>query len=356
MIKLGGEKLAPQITCYPSYGYQTERGSWLINLLGLTFQSPPWNLRQKMLLRLLGSAMKADKSELQGDTFQNRVRPFFFEADKGQKLFAEIGDQTYRLKKKSRRNGRFDCWLVLDDSVVQQFASQEGEYRRVLKFSIASGHEDSTAIACEVELVQSNGLTIVSDIDDTIKVSTVSDRRELLMNTFVRDFRSVDGMASIYRQWQAAGAMFHYVSSSPWQLFDSLEQMLGDCDFPQGTMHLRNFRLRDQFLKKVMIRRKGKASAIKRLVQNLPSHNFILIGDSGEKDPEIYQKIARRYPEQIQGIFIRDLAARPMEADRIQKLRRAIRDGSLGLFADADELQQLSEPIVERFSSRQVAV
>ena len=199
-------------------------------------------------------------------------------------------------------------------------------------------------------------LTIVSDIDDTIKVSTVSDRRELLMNTFVRDFRSVDGMASIYRQWQAAGAMFHYVSSSPWQLFDSLEQMLGDCDFPQGTMHLRNFRLRDQFLKKVMIRRQGKASAIKRLVQNLPSHNFILIGDSGEKDPEIYQKIARRYPEQIQGIFIRDLAARPMEADRIQKLRRAIRDGSLGLFADADELQQLSEPIVERFSSRQVAV
>ena len=346
MIKLGGEKLAPQITCYPSYGFRTGSGDWLINLLGITFQTPPLNLRQKMLLKLLGNAMKANDAELQGETFRNRTRPFFFEADKGQTMLAEFGDRILKLKKKSRRNGRFDNWLRIDNELVQQNITVDSEHRQLLNFTISTAHSDSQPIHCTVQLLSETGLSIISDIDDTIKESLVADRRELLMNTFVREFRSVEGMADIYRRWQDVGAIFHYVSSSPWQLFDSLQRMQNECGFPAGTMHLRNFRLRDQFLKRVMIRRKGKATAIKRLVKNLPQHKFILIGDSGEKDPEIYQKFARRFPNQVQGIFIRDLNSRPLASERIQKLSRAIGDERFGTYRTASELVDLAEPLV----------
>lgn len=354
MIKLGGEKLASQIACYPSYGFQTVSGEWLINLLGITFQTPPLNRRQKMLLKLLGNAMKADDAELQCETFRNRTRPFFFEADKGKVLLAELGGHTFRLKKKSRRNGRFDSWLRIDNDYVEQNVRQDGENRKLLNFSVSTDHNESQPESCTVQLLPKSGLAIVSDIDDTIKESLVADRRELLMNTFVREFRSVDGMAEVYRRWQGMGATFHYVSSSPWQLFDSLQRMQNDCGFPFGTMHLRNFRLRDQFLKKVMIRRHGKAMAIKRLAKNLPRHKFILIGDSGEKDPEIYQKIAGRFPSQVQGIFIRDLTSRPLAAERIQKLARSIGADRFGTYATAAELVALAEPMIESHANEPV--
>ena len=323
----------------------------MINLLGITFQTPPLNRRQKMLLRLLGNAMKANDAELQGETFRNRTRPFFFEADKGQTLLAEVGDRTLRLKKKSRRNGRFNNWLRVDDKLVQQNVEVDGEHRQLLNFTISTAHSDSQPIHCTVQLLPESGLSIISDIDDTIKESLVADRRELLMNTFVREFKSVDGMADVYRKWQDIGAAFHYVSSSPWQLFDSLQRMQNECGFPMGTMHLRNFRLRDQFLKKVMIRRQGKATAIKRLVKNLSRHKFILIGDSGEKDPEIYQKFARRFPDQIKGIFIRDLNSRPLASERIQKLSRAIGRERFGTFTTSSELVELAEPLIDKHAN-----
>jgi phosphatidate phosphatase APP1 len=204
-------------------------------------------------------------------------------------------------------------------------------------------------------LLGAGGLSVISDIDDTIKDSHVANRRELLMNTFVREFRSVDGMADLYRDWQAGGAAFHYVSSSPWQLFYSLSAMRSDFGFPEGTMHLRNFRLRDQFLTKLMFRRKGKALEIRKLVKNLPNRKFILIGDSGEKDPEIYQKIGRKYPNQVRGIFIRNLAGRPMDGDRVARLQRSASVTQSAVFAEADELADLASPLVEEFGGSLIA-
>jgi len=168
----------------------------------------------------------------------------------------------------------------------------------------------------KVLLYPRRGLSIVSDIDDTIKDSQVGDRKELLANTFLRKFRSIEGMADLYSDWAGQGAAFHYVSSSPWQLLEALKSFSDEDGFPNGSMHLRNFRLRDQLLRKLVLRRNGKIIAIRNLLQALPERDFVLIGDSGEKDPKIYRKICKQYPGRVKAVFIRDLDHRRFEASQ----------------------------------------
>ena len=102
----------------------------------------------------------------------------------------------------------------------------------------------STIAGSLLQLIDERGVSVITDIDDTIKITAVTNRRELLMNTFLREFRAVSGMAELYRRWATGGAAFHYVSSSPWQLFSVLSEYTETEAFPAGSMHLRSFRLR----------------------------------------------------------------------------------------------------------------
>ena len=237
MIKFGGTKtIPPQIVTYPSYGFATASGDWLINVRGIAFQTPPFTLRQKMMLKMLTGVMKASESDINSETFQNRVWPFFVDGDRGLKINVSIGAKTYPLRKKSRRNGRFDEWIRVTDSVVRKSVVIGDRGQQQIDFKLETNHPKSPSIQCTVGLLPAVGLSVVSDIDDTIKESKVGDRRELLMNTFVREFRTVDGMADLYARWLQSGASFHYVSSSPWQLYGSLNAMRQNCGFPPGPM------------------------------------------------------------------------------------------------------------------------
>jgi phosphatidate phosphatase APP1 len=192
--------------------------------------------------------------------------------------------------------------------------------------------------------LEPTGVSIVSDIDDTIKFTDVGNRRRMLQNTFLRPFATIEGMAPRYQQWAAENAAFHYVSSSPWQLFAPLEQWRRAAGFPEGTFHLRQFRLGVHMLRRLLrIRRHGKARVIHDLLERFPQRQFVLIGDSGERDPEIYGALARRFP-QVSAIWIRELAHRPMGAERLGKAFRQLDRGRCRVFERAAELpQELAE-------------
>ena len=101
-----------------------------------------------------------------------------------------------------------------------------------------------TPAAAELLLVPPTGLSIISDIDDTVKLSDVLNKRELLRNTFLREFVPVDGMATLYKHWEEQhDAVFHYVSASPWQLQPELEGFLRSSGFPPATFHLKSVRV-----------------------------------------------------------------------------------------------------------------
>lgn len=157
----------------------------------------------------------------------------------------------------------------------------------------------------QAQLIPETGVSVISDIDDTIKVSNVLDKKELIKNTFVNPYLVTDGFPEYYKKLQADGAYFHYVSASPWQLYPSLKPFMKE-HYPKGTISLRKFRLKDSslisFLKPSVV---YKTKQITKIINRYPKHQFILIGDSGEHDPQVYADIYKLFPSKIKSIQIR---------------------------------------------------
>ena len=350
MNKLSPQLGNTQIVTYPGYGYEFRddgfRG-WRFLFNGIVYQnSPVFNVGERVAIKMLRNVMDVTEEETNTQIFHDRVAPFFVDAEPGRKVVVTLGDRSFPLKKRTRKNGRFRGWLKLSEPLIEQHAVTDANGNRSVRFQMSCDMTSAGPATVTMQLLNTNGLGVISDIDDTIKVSEVTDLKELLANTFLREFRSIQGMAQVYREWASTGADFHYVSSSPWQLFESLMDMKTEDGFPSGTLHLRNFRLRDQFLKKLLFfRREGKSKAIRALLKNLTYRQFVMVGDSGEQDPEIYRKICSKFPGRVKGVFIRELPDRPLEPERIHKLTKVLKNGVFAKFQTPEQLAEVSESI-----------
>lgn len=201
-------------------------------------------------------------------------------------------------------------------------------------------HDPRSYTGC-AQLLEPRGLSIISDVDDTLKHSNVPNRRELFRNTFERTFCPIEGMPELYRECAQYGAAFHYVSASPWQLYDFLAEFWQENALPLGSFHLKRFRLRDTPSK---LRRKTpqtgyKQSAIEPLFHDYPQRQFIMIGDGGEQDAEIYATFFRRYPDRILHIYIRILSDQPSELDRLHYQLRDVPASRYHLFKHPSEIR-----------------
>ncbi len=341
-----------RFVAFPGTGYQLNPGRWQIQLGGVIQHPYQPNLRKKMLLKILANLLGMTESELMSPHCFRRIAPFVSDGAKGRRIFLQLGDGAQRLLLpcKTRSNGHFLQTLHVPDSLIERYVEPppgRDLAGRVRTTFVAADAEFASAESV-LHLLPRRGLSIISDIDDTIKESEISDRRQLLANTFMRPFRTVPGMAEVYREWEARGACFHYVSSSPWQLYLPLADMLASDSFPIGPVHLRYFRLRNHMLQRmVRIKRSGKATTIKRLIHGMPFRQFILVGDSGEKDFEIYRGIANRFSEQILAVLIRNLPHRPLPSEKIQKFRQAHPRVVCQTFATTAELAALGEQIMD---------
>ena len=77
-----------------------------------------------------------------------------------------------------------------------------------------------------------------------------------------------------------------------------------------------------------------KIAAIEPLLKRFPQRQFVLVGDSGERDPEIYATLARRYPQQISRILIRDVTDEPADSSRYRATFRDLAPGLWQIFRD----------------------
>lgn len=193
-----------------------------------------------------------------------------------------------------------------------------------------------------VLLIARQGRSIISDIDDTVKITNVLDRRRMLEATFVKPFEAVPGMASLYQTWASEGARLHFISSSPWHLYAPLAAFLQDAGFPAATLALKKARITDTSIQYLFADlTKNKPPEIEALLRDYPERTFVLIGDSGEKDPEIYADFQRRYPARIERVFIRNVTnAKPDDA-RFAKVFAGIEAARWQLFRTPDELPQM---------------
>ncbi len=156
---------------------------------------------------------------------------------------------------------------------------------------------------------------VISDIDDTILHTGVTStlKWRLILNTLfkIAERRSpLEGAADFYHllhrgaSGEEANPVF-YVSHSPWNLYRYLELFLQKNNFPKGPILLRdltNFKNRKDTAEKPQ-----KQKEIIEILNLYPEKQFILIGDGGEHDPDIYIEIAESFPNRIKAIYIRSV-------------------------------------------------
>jgi len=154
-------------------------------------------------------------------------------------------------------------------------------------------------------------LGVISDIDDTVLQTHVTQKLKMIWVTLSGSaFTRVpfEGTSELYRALSvgASGAATNpvfYVSKSPWNLYDFLIDFMDYHELPRGPLLLRDIGLREA------PPIDHKTSAVNRLLELYPHLPFILIGDSGERDPDIYLETAARYPGRVRAIYIRNLTA-----------------------------------------------
>jgi hypothetical protein len=152
------------------------------------------------------------------------------------------------------------------------------------------------------------GISAVFDIDDTIKDSNVLDKKALLANTFLNEYKTVEGIQKVFEFVQNLRAdAYHYVSGSPVQLYPALQEFFHKNNIPEGTFHLRDTTDLNDFMPNRETTIKHKKDSIEKLFKAYPKRKFILVGDSGENDPEIYADLQRKHPNKVLLIIIHDL-------------------------------------------------
>jgi phosphatidate phosphatase APP1 len=110
--------------------------------------------------------------------------------------------------------------------------------------------------------------------------------------------------------------------------------------FPAGTFALKLFRWEDKSFFELFTKPDHyKPGVIEPLLQQFPKRKFILIGDSGESDPEIYAALARKFPRQIVRIYIRDVTGESLAAERYRKTFREVPVGKWQIFRASGELK-----------------
>ncbi|OAX78968.1 UV damage endonuclease UvdE [Emergomyces africanus] len=164
----------------------------------------------------------------------------------------------------------------------------------------------------EVKIIEPTGITLISDIDDTIKHSAIaSGAKEIFRNTFVRNLAdlTVPGVKEWYSKLAEMGVRVHYVSNSPWQLYPLLKSYFSLAGLPPGSFHLKQYSGMLQGIFEPTAEK--KRPTLERIMLDFPDRRFILVGDSGEADLEVYTELVLANPGKILGIFIRDVTTPP---------------------------------------------
>ncbi len=306
-----------EVTFYPTYGYRSGT-DWKARLRGWVHKDHEH--RAEFAAKVLQHFAKCDDTQM--DIVRSRSADIMDDNKENEevevKFYFDPDDKAYPLVE-PKDDGIVTLDLTLTDEKAKQLLEKQGSsngwltYRAVSKNHIGLGR---------VRLIEPdpNGVSLVTDIDDTIKITEVpAGQPTVLRNTFCLDFRPVrdPDMAAKYK---ALGDIpVHYVSGGPEQLFGPLYDFLitGSGGFPEGTFHLNFFsthfsldsvnHLMESLGSSLQATYKHKHDTITTLMQKFPDRKFILVGDSGEVDPEVYNEIKSQRPAQVKEIWIRDV-------------------------------------------------
>jgi phosphatidate phosphatase APP1 len=170
---------------------------------------------------------------------------------------------------------------------------------------------------------------VLSDIDDTVMVTALPRPFLAAWNTFVLDEharRPVPGMAVLYERLLRAhpGSPIIYLSTGAWNVAPTLGRFLHRNLYPRGTLLLTDWGpTHDRFFRSG---RAHKATNLARLASEFPHVKWLLVGDDGQHDEELYAEFASAHPSNVAAVAIRQLST--SEAVLAGGRSRAVPDGT----------------------------
>jgi len=389
--KITNLKSDEQIVFYPTVARRVpgETDLWRAQIRGCVFEIEKRGLLVAAFREALELKTEAITSA-QSVVFGERARLFLVDHERGKKVFIRCGTNEFFVGK-SGADGRFGANILLRDAGLERRTpprpvdlglALRAEPVPSAPFEALLRPNDQRVFSGAIFPLEAEGISVISDIDDTIKITEVRDKEATLRNTFLREFQPVPGMAEFYqrlarspltrpsansnklvaadvsplqpnpeevradsrRLLQNKGIAFHYISASPWQLYEPLAAFVASNGFPGGTFELKAFRWKSRkFFSLFASPEKYKPGVIEPLLKQFPQRKFILIGDSGERDPEIYGTLARKFPEQITQVYIRDVTDETAASARYQNAFRAVPRSKWQIFRQPTELSLPSQ-------------
>jgi hypothetical protein len=322
---------------FPTCGrFDAEQQSWVVPIHAWLFKQDADSLTARFTLGALRRALDLEPTEEEKPVFARRGGLFVVDNVEKREISVRVGNNFVLLEPSGENGHAFGTVRI--SSAEANTPGRNGW----LRYQADTVDGDERQFVGVAMLLPPRGVSVISDVDDTIKISQVANRRELVSNTFLRTMEPVAGMPQLYRRWAAEGASFHYVTASPWQLFMPIEEFRAESGFPAGTFDMQLFRWKDRTVFNLFTDPdKLKQTAIEALVKEFPERQFVCVGDSGQHDPELYASFARRYPRQIIGVYIRNVTREATDDDRFSRVFSGLPPSLWRLFNDPVELNEV---------------
>jgi hypothetical protein len=215
-------------------------GHWTVPVHGWIYEPKTDSVKRKALLAVLAKAFDLEEGEASTALFEERARPFLWDGVERRVLTLDVSGVQATLGS-SDGAGHFRGTVNVPAAAMKGF--QKAPSGRPTFAAVPGEIGQKKPVLVPVLLVPEEGVSVVSDIDDTIKISNVRDKKALVANTFLKEYEAVGGMAEWYKSMADRGAAFHYVSASPWHLYPALRGFADECGFPAGTYHLKELSL-----------------------------------------------------------------------------------------------------------------
>lgn len=210
----------------------------------------------------------------------------------------------------------------------------------------------------------------ISDIDDTFLVSHSANLRKRLFVLFTQNARSRQPFEGAVRHYKLlaesnttpdAPNPFFFVSSSEWNLYDYILEFTVVNGIPDGVFLLNSLKRIHQLFKTGQNNHQTKFTRIVRILETYPEQRFILLGDSSQHDPYIYEALVKHFPKRIHAVYIRDIYAK--NKDKVKEVLNSIEGAGvpccffqnssdailhsrkIGLISMKDAAEELAKPV-----------
>lgn len=208
--------------------------------------------------------------------------------------------QNVTLPYETTDQGDFDVFLPINSNGLM--AGNETQQIQKLSTYVSNTTEGNAT----AYLVPNEGITIISDIDDILRITKIYDPKEGLLNSFARPFVQWENMPSIYANWSQSlpNAHFHYLTTLPEQVTRAYESFIYDT-YPAGSFDTRPLNFSD-----VSATLSIRQFLLTKIFETFPQRKFVLVADTSNSDVmKAYPKMATDYPDQVQCIFLRNTSA-----------------------------------------------